>query len=32
MLSAGADAFVPKDLLGQQLLPVVEQVLARRAH
>lgn len=31
MLSAGADAFLPKDTLGQQLLPVLAQVLARRA-
>ena len=31
MLSAGADVFLPKDTLGQQLLAVVEQVLARRA-
>jgi DNA-binding NarL/FixJ family response regulator len=30
MLSAGADVFLPKDTLGQQLLSVVEQVLARR--
>ncbi len=28
--SAGADVFLPKDTLGQQLLPVVAQVLARR--
>ena len=31
LLSAGADVFLPKDMLGEQLLPVVEQVLARRA-
>ena len=31
MLSAGADVFLPKDSLGQQLFSVVEQVLARRA-
>ena len=32
MLSAGADIFLPKDVLGQQLLSVVAQVLAQRAH
>jgi DNA-binding NarL/FixJ family response regulator len=31
MLSAGADVFLPKDLLAQRLLPVLAQVLARRA-
>ena len=31
MLSADVDVFLPKDMLGQQLLPMVEQVLARRA-
>jgi DNA-binding NarL/FixJ family response regulator len=31
MLSAGADVFLPKDILGQQLLPAVSQVLTRRA-
>ena len=31
MLSAGADVFLPKDMLGQQLLPAVAQVLAARA-
>ena len=30
MLSAGADVFLPKDILGQRLLPVVAEVLARR--
>jgi DNA-binding NarL/FixJ family response regulator len=31
MLSAGADVFLPKDTLGQQFVPTVAQVLARRA-
>jgi DNA-binding NarL/FixJ family response regulator len=31
LLSAGADVFLSKDTLAQQLLPVVEHVLARRA-
>jgi DNA-binding NarL/FixJ family response regulator len=31
MLSAGADVFLPKDIVGQQLLPAVSQVLTRRA-
>jgi DNA-binding NarL/FixJ family response regulator len=31
MLSAGADVFLPKDILGRQLLPAVSQVLTRRA-
>ena len=31
MLSADVDVFLPKDMLGQELLPMVEQVLARRA-
>ena len=31
MLGAGADVFLPKDILGQHLLPAVQQVLARRA-
>ena len=31
LLSAGADVFLSKDTLAQQLLPVVKQVLARRA-
>lgn len=31
LLAAGADAFLPKDTLAQQLLPVVAQILSRRA-
>lgn len=31
LLAAGADAFLSKDTLAQQLLPVVRQVFARRA-
>ena len=31
MLAAGADVFLPKDILGQHLLPAVAQVLTRRA-
>jgi DNA-binding NarL/FixJ family response regulator len=30
LLAAGADVFLSKDLLAQQLLPIVGQVLARR--
>ena len=30
LLTAGADVFLPKDTIGQHLLPVIAQVLARR--